>query len=160
MDRSGQAGPAEQQVRNASIAAALSALQANRPLRAEEICREYLHQSPGSVDHLRLLGHALGKQSRYEEAERTVRLALSLQPQFPHLHEDLGSLLALQQRFEEAIPCFQRAIELEPRLPLAHKKLGEALAALNRGQEADEAFEEFFELDPTKGNVALALVDL
>ena len=158
--RSGQTGPAEQQARNASIAAALEALQINRPLRAEEICREYLNRSPGSVEHLRLLGHALGKQSRFEEAERTVRLALSLQPDFPHLHEDLGSVLALQQRFEEAVPCFRRAIELEPRLPLAHKKLGEALAALDRGSEADEAFEEYFELDPSKGNVALALVDL
>jgi tetratricopeptide (TPR) repeat protein len=150
----------EQQARNASIAAALEALRINRPLRAEEICREYLNRSPGSVEHLRLLGHALGKQSRYEEAERTVRLALSLQPDFPHLHEDLGSVLALQQRFEEAVPCFRRAIELEPRLPLAHKKLGEALVALDRGREADEAFEEFFELDPSKGDVALALVDL
>jgi tetratricopeptide (TPR) repeat protein len=160
MDRGRQTGPGEQQARNASISAALEALQVNRPLRAEEICRDYLNGNPGSVDHLRLLGHALGKQSRFEEAERIVRLALSLQPDFPHLHEDLGSVLALQHRFEEAVPCFRRAIELEPRLPLAHKKLGEALAALDRGQEADEAFEEFFELDPAKGNVALALVDL
>ena len=156
----GHIGATEQHASNASIAAALEALRINRPLRAEEICREYLNRSPGSVEHLRLLGHALGKQGRYADAERTVRLAISLRSDFPHLHEDLGSMLALQQRFEEAVPCFRRAIELEPRLPLAHKKLGEALAALNRGSEADEAFEEFFELDPAKGNVALALVDL
>jgi tetratricopeptide (TPR) repeat protein len=143
--------------RDASIAAALEALRANRAVRAEATCREYLEENPGCVEHLRLLGHALSKQARYGEAEQTVRLAISLKPDFPHLHEDLGSVLALQQRFEEAVPCFEQAIRLEPRLPLAHKKLGEALAALGRGREADEAFEEFFEQDPGRGTVALAL---
>ena len=126
-------------------------------MRAEEICRAYLEASPGCIEHLRLLGNSLGKQGRYAESEQTVRLAISLQPDFPHLHEDLGSVLALQQRYEEAVPCFERAIQLEPRLPLAHKKLGQALAALGRGQDADAAFEEFFELDSARGKVALAL---
>ena len=103
---------APDQTREASIAAALEALQANRPLRAEETCRDYLEGNPGSVEHLRLLGHALMKQARYAEAEQTVRLAISLKPGFPHLHEDLGSILALQQRFEEAVPCFEEAIRL------------------------------------------------
>ena len=149
--------PAAGSGRDASLAAAIEALQGNRPLRAEEICRAYLESSPGCVEHLRLLGHSLGKQGRYAESEQTVRLAISLQPDFPHLHEDLGSVLALQQRYEEAVPCFERAIQLEPRLPLAHKKLGQALAALGRGQDADAAFEEFFELDSARGKVALAL---
>src|SRR5919112_1638252 len=143
--------------KKASIAAALGALSANRPLRAEEICRGYLNANPGCFEHLRLLGHALVKQSRYADAEQTIRLAISLKPDFPHLHEDLGSVLALQQKFEEAVPCFEQAIRLEPRLPLAHKKLGQALAALGRGREADQAFEEFFEQAPAKGQVAVAM---
>ena len=143
--------------REANVAAALELLQANRPAQAEAACREYLEMNPGSVDHLRLLGHALSKQGRYPEAEQTIRLAISLKPDFPHLHEDLGSVLAMQQRFEEAVPCFERAIEIEPQLPHAHKKLGEALAALGRGREADSAFEEFFEQDSERGMVALAL---
>ncbi len=132
-------------------------MRAGQALRAEFICREYLGRNPGSVEHLRLLGHALLKQARYPEAEQTVRLAISLMPEFPHLHEDLGSVLALQSRFEEAVPCFREAIRLEPQLPLAHKKLGQALAALGRGTDADAAFEEFFERDAEKGNLALAL---
>ena len=131
-----------------SVQAALEALRAKQPLRAEEICRNYLDRNPGSVDHLRLLGHALSKQDRYAEAEQTVRLAISIKPDFPHLHEDLGSVLALQDRHEEAVPCFERAIQLEPRLTLAHKKLGHSLALLGRGREADAAFEEFFEQAP------------
>ncbi len=137
--------------------AALEAIRSGSALRAEFICREYLEKNPGSVEHLRLLGHALMKQARYADAEETVRLAISLKPDFPHLHEDLGSIFAMQQRFEDAVPCFERAIQLEPRLPLAHKKLGESLAALGRGREADAAFEEFFEQDADKGKIAVAL---
>jgi tetratricopeptide (TPR) repeat protein len=146
--------PAE---KNATIAAALEALRENRPLRTEFICREYLERNPGSVDHLRLLGGALVKQARYADAERVVRQAIELAPEFPHLHEDLGSVLALQGHYEQAVPCFERAIQLEPQLPRAHRKLGEALAALGRGSEADESFEEFFDRDPVRGKVAIAL---
>jgi tetratricopeptide (TPR) repeat protein len=141
----------------ASFEKALEALRANRPHRAEAICREYLVDSPGSVNHLRLLGNALMKQARYAEAEKVVRQAIALKPEFPHLHEDLGSIFAMQQRFAEAEPCFREAIRLEPRLPLVHRKLGETLAALGRVHEADAAFEEFFVQDEDKGRVATSL---
>ena len=143
-----------------SVARAMQALRANRPLRAEEICRDYLLMQPGSVDHRRLLGHALMKQHRLADAERELRQALSLRPDFPHLYEDLGSVLALGERFEEAIVQFRQAIKREPRLPLAHKKLGQALAALGRGAEADAQFEEFLEQDSDSGQVAAGVEHL
>ena len=137
-----------------SVARAMQALKANRPLRAEEICRDFLLMNPGSIDHLRLLGHALMKQNRLEEAERELRRALSLKPDFAQVYEDLGSVLAMGRRFDEAIPLFREAIKREPRLPLAHRKLGQALAAVGRGAEADEAFEEFLDRDPESREVA------
>lgn len=141
--------------RESTTAAAIDAMRSNRPLRAEEICRDYLLLNPGSAEHLRLLAHALMKQNRLEEAEEQARFVLSLQPDMPLLHEDLGSVLAMQKRFEDAITCFEKALQIEPKLPLARKKLGQALAALGRGREADAAFEEYFERDPDKGVVAL-----
>ena len=146
--------------RSESLQAAVAVLKAGRPLRAEEICRDYLEQHPGCADHLRLLGHALMKQNRLPEAEEQIRFALELRPNYPQLHEDLGSVLGLQGRLEESIPSLEKAIELEPTLPLAHKKLGRALAAVGRGGEADEAFEEYFERDPEKGEVALGAEQL
>ncbi len=136
-----------------TVRAAVDAMRANRPLRAEEICRDFLVLNPGSVEHLRLLGHALMKQNRLVEAETQIRFTLSLAREIPGLHEDLGSVLAMQGRFEDAVLSFEKAIRIEPRLPLARKKLGQALAALGRGQDADQAFEEYLELDPGKGAV-------
>ena len=143
-----------------SIQAALAAMKVNRPLRAEEICRNYLHLNPGCVHHLRLLAHTLMKQDRLADAAEQLHLALEIRPGFPHLHEDIGSVLAMQKRFEEAIPYFEKAIQLEPALPLVHKKLGQALVAVGRGKDADEAFEEYFEQDPEKGEIAVGLEHL
>jgi tetratricopeptide (TPR) repeat protein len=147
----GRAPPANpagaERAATASLGEAVQAMRINRPLRAEEICREYLLLRPGSAPHLRILGHSLMKQNRLHEAEEQIRFALTLQPDFPQLHEDLGAVLALQQRFKEAIPCFETALRLEPTLQLARKKLAQALAALGRGAEADEAFLEYFAQD-------------
>ena len=136
--------------KDASIQKALDYMRRNRPLRAEESCRDYLNQHPGCADHLRLLGHALMKQNRLSEAEEQLRFGLSLAPDFPQLHEDLGSVLAMQSKYEEAIPELEKAIQLQPALPLAHRKLGQALAAVGRGAEADEAWEEYVDMDPDR----------
>ena len=54
--------------KDVSIQSAIASMRANRPLRAEETCRDYLHHHPGCTDHLRLLSHALMKQNRLQEA--------------------------------------------------------------------------------------------
>lgn len=140
--------------KDASITQAIDFMRHNRPLRAEETCRDYLNKHPGCADHLRMLGHALMKQNRFPEAEEQLRFALSMEPEFPQLHEDLGSVLALQSRFEEAIPAFEKAIQLQPALPLAHKKLGQALAEVGRGADADEAFQVYVDRDPDRAAIA------
>jgi len=133
-----------------SINKAIGFLRSNRPLRAEEVCRNYLNDSPGCIEHLRLLSHALMKQDRLSEAEEKLLFAVSLSPKYPQLYEDLGSVFAMQSRFDEAIPQFQKAIKLQPSLPLAHKKLGHALAAIGRGEEADEQYQTYIESNPNR----------
>ena len=133
-----------------SIAQAISFMRTNRPLRTEELCRDYLSQNPGCTEHLRLLSHALMKQKRFTEAEEKLRFAISLSPDYPQLYEDLGSAFAMQSRYEEAIPELEKAIQLQPALPLAHKKLGQALAAVGRGKEADEEFQAYIDGDPNR----------
>jgi len=139
-----------------SLGEAVRALKANRPLRAEEICRDHLLADPGSVQHVALLGRALARQGRLDEAASQVDQAIALAPELPYLYEDLGSVRALQGRYEEAVPLFEKALGLEPRRALAHRKLGQALAALGRGEEADRHFESYFDRDAAAGQVAEA----
>lgn len=137
-----------------SIQRALDFLRGQRPLRAEEVCRDYLLHHPGCVDHLRLLGHTLMRQRRLQEAEQQLRFAISMDDKFPQLHEDLGSVLSLQSKFKEAIGSFERAIRLEPGLPLAHKKLAQALIAVGRGDEAQSELEIYRDSDQDRAEIA------
>lgn len=141
--------------RKSDIEQVLEALKGGKPDVAETLCREHLSLHPASVEHLRLLGHALMQQRRFGEAETQLKIAFELAPDFPRLSEDLGSALAQQRKFEEAIPLFEQAVRQDPGVAKAHKKLGQALAAVGRGWEADEAFEAFFEKDPDTGAVAV-----
>ena len=142
-----------QNKKNKSLQEAIAFLRSNRPLRAEELCRDYLIKHQGCTHHLRLLGHSLIAQNRLVEAEEQLKFAIELDPDFPHLYEDLGSILSLQSRFKEAIPLFEKAIALLPTLAHANKKLGEALAAEGRGEEADVAFKDYIEQDSDRADV-------
>jgi len=139
--------------KDVNIQQALDYLKRNRPLRAEEACRDYLDKHPGCTDHIRLLSLSLMKQNRAVEAEEQLRIALTLDPDFPHLYEDLGSALAMQSKFEEAISKFEKAIQLQPALPLAQRKLGHALVAAGRGADADEAFQVYIDKDPDRAAI-------
>ncbi len=139
--------------KNSSIERALDYIRRNRPLRAEEACRDYLLDHPGCADHMRLLGLALMKQNRAAEAEEQLRFALEIEPEFPQLHEDLGSALATQSKFEEAIPEFKKAMQLQPTLPAVERKLGEALLAVGRNEEADELLRDYVDKDPERAEI-------
>ena len=140
--------------RDSSIGRAIAAMKANRPLRAEEICRDHLLMNPASVQHLSLLGRALAKQGRLDAAATQVDQAIALAPDVPLLYEDLGSVRAQQGRYRDAIALFEKALRLDPRTPSAHRKLGQALAAVGRGDEADRHFESYFDRNPVAGRVA------
>lgn len=143
-----------------SIRSAIKCLKGNKPGKAERICRDWLAMNPSCTHHLRLLGHALMKQDRLQEAEEQIRFALSLDPNFPQLEEDLGSVLALQKKFDEAIPHFEMAIKREPNLPTPYKKLAQALIEVGRGKEADDLFLMFLDRDPGKKAIADAMVQV
>ena len=137
-----------------SIRKAVAAMKANRPLLAEEICRNHLGTDPGSIQHLAMLGRALAKQGRYDEAAAQLDQAIDLAPEVPLLYEDLGTVRGYQGRHTDAIGLFEKAIRLDPREASAHRKLGQALAAAGRGGEADRHFESYFDRDPVASRVA------
>jgi len=139
--------------KDATIRRALEYIRRSRPLRAEEVCRDYLQEHPGSADHLRLLSLSLMKQQRATEAEEQLRLALQIEPDFPQLYEDLGSVLAMQSRHEEAIPTFEKALQLQPSLPAVERKLGEALLAAGRTEEAQKFLQDYADKDPERAEI-------
>jgi len=130
-----------------SLAAIVSAMNAGNYSEAESLCRNFLVTNASSVPHIQLLGHALVRQDRLEEAREHIEFALKIAPDYARLYEDLGNLHGLQRHYEEAIKAFRRAVQLDPRLANAHKKLAQTLVAVGREDEVDAAFEGFLDHD-------------
>jgi tetratricopeptide (TPR) repeat protein len=145
------------QEKERSLSTIVGLLKKNDPAKAEKLCREYLQDSPGCVDHLRMLSHASLKQNCKDDAIESLQFAISLKPGFAPLHEDLGVIFSGQGRLKEAIATLEKAVQLDPTRPTAHKKLGQVLAASGRGMEADDAFETFLAKDTNKGVVVEGL---
>ena len=85
------------------------------------------------------LGHALGKQGRYEEALDALRIAVEQRPDSALEYSGLGSTLIFLGRFEEAEASIRRAIALNPQTRNAYLNLGDALGKQGRYEEALDA---------------------
>lgn len=135
---------------------AINLVNAGRIGDAMQLCRDELVRNPDDVNMTALLGALLLKTREPEMAERFLRRAIELAPNFAKPHEDLGMLLAETARPEEAVIALQNATRLDPKSEQALMLLGRVLAGLGRGDEADQAFEAAFELNPLRKKLAYA----
>jgi tetratricopeptide (TPR) repeat protein len=103
-----------------------------------------------------LLGAALNRQGRGQEAEPLLRRALEDEPGYPKGQEELGRSLLLQGRFDEAIERLRKALELDPKLQSAQLMLVHALTESGRADQADEMVQAFLRADPARQQVAQA----
>ncbi len=119
------------------------------PADLEEWLREH-PATPGqaSAYDLWLQGMEANLDERYEEAERELLLALTLDPTLYQAHCCLGSSYGKMGRYEEAIAEYKEAIRVEPDDAAVHYNLGVAYAKLGRYQEALERFKQAIRLKP------------
>jgi len=103
------------------------------------------------------LGYVLIRMHRDAEAERTLRSAARMQPDWalPHIH--LAILLAGQDRLKEAPANIELAVAADPKLPRAASIHGQILAALGRRDEGIAALRRAIELDDRYADAHLAL---
>ncbi len=123
---------------------------------AERLCREALAEVPGEPNLTSLLGAALNRQGRGQEAEPLLRRALAEQPGYAKGHEELGRSLLQQGRHDEAIAELRKSLELEPKLQSAQLTLVHALTESGRGEQANELMQSFLGADPARQLIAEA----
>ena len=140
----------------AAFERASALLNAGNIAGAEEICRSALKKSPDDGNLLCLLGAALVRRNRADEAELALRTVVSRFPEFAKAHEELGNALMIQDKNEAAVECFRRTLEIESDNGLAYSKLGTLLSKLGRKQEADQALELSAQLAPNEAALARA----
>ncbi len=146
----------EQLTARAAFNKAMGLINAGRMNAAAAACRETLENNQNDVNMTALLGAILLKARDFDEAERRLRRAIELAPNFAKPHEDLGFLLIETGRIDEAVETLKNATRLDPQAEMAFFYLGRALSTIGNGEEADAAFEASFALNPQRRKLALA----
>ncbi len=102
----------------------------------------------------------LYRQSRYDLAERELRLVLGDEPNDARAHALLGLCLAKAERFEEATREAQVAVGAAPDLPFTHYALADILHDRARLGEAQSAIQEAIRLDPEDADYRALLANI
>lgn len=99
-------------------------LDAGLPGRAEAEARQALQDAPGAAPASNLLGVALYRQGRVQEALEAYSMAAGANPAYAAAHLNLALTLAELGRVGEAIEAQRRVVALEPASAVDHFRLG------------------------------------
>ncbi len=139
----------EVEPRNAELRAELAAcyLEANRIDDALVQLEEAVRLDPAPGRHYDVAGVLL-LQQKYDEAERSFRLALAGRPEFNEAIYGLAVALHGQNRIEDAIELYQQVLSRDPVNVAAHYNVGRAFAARGQNDRAIESYQRAIALDP------------
>lgn len=110
--------------------------------------RNCLKHDPRNGPALRDLGSALFLLDRTAEAERSLRLAVSVDPLLPDAWRNLGVVRANAEDWPDAAACFERAVSLRPDWSEGLRHFSVALEHSGRLEEALEASKAAVEANP------------
>ncbi len=105
---------------------------------AELKCRDALARWEDDVNLVAMLGAILASKGETEQAEKQLRLAIKLEPEFAKPYEDLGGLHLRRDDNDGAMQWFRRALALNPNQASAVRGLCVALERTGRADEASE----------------------
>ncbi len=116
---------------------------------AEEAALEALRLDEGLAEAHASLGLIRWQYRRdTSQAERSLRHAIELNPNYATAHHWYALLLAATGRLDEAVPEIRRALELDPLSPAINADAGKLLTLARRYDEAQEQYLNALEISP------------
>jgi len=109
-------------------------------VEAAGAARRSLQLLPSNQECWLLLGLALAKQSKFEEAAAASRHVFELDSQDVWGRQNLAMCCQKLGRHDEAVREFKRALAIKPRFGLAWLGLGQVYEEMGRKADADECF--------------------
>lgn len=94
------------------------------------------------------MGNAYADLGEYENAIRSYKQAIKLDPTLSKPHNNLGLAFAALGRVAEAVKEFKQAVQLKPDYAEAHYNLGVAYLQLGRKPEAEQQHRILLKLKP------------
>jgi len=115
---------------------------------AERQCRKSLELNPKSAKAHAILGIALVRQDKFDEATGHLLEAIRLDPTDYEAYYTLGQTLTRQEKFDEAIRHFSTVLQLRPDYTQAHGYMGSLLLAKGALDQAAVHLSQALHLDP------------
>lgn len=133
----------------ASVPLLFLTLSRNRDYRSEiALWSDTVAKRPANALAHEMLGQALDRAGRYDEATEHHTAALKIYPGFAVAHVSLGDDLVRTGKLADAIAHYEAALRIKPDYVDAHHELGIALARAGRRADAIAHFETTLRLKP------------
>ncbi|MFP6809129.1 MAG: sulfotransferase [Pseudomonadales bacterium] len=123
-------------------------IQRGKLKEAEAMARQILRTHPRDANMLLVLGVALMRQNKFEEALKYLSKSVKNAPGLAGGHEQYGLALAALGRFNEAEESLQRALALDPNSKTVHAKLTRLQLMQGKDEESRKTRERMFEINP------------
>jgi predicted O-linked N-acetylglucosamine transferase (SPINDLY family) len=117
--------------------------------------KKVLKRRPDHFDAWHLLGVCEFMSGDYDEAVRSLKRAVLLDPQSVAACSDLGVVLKALRRHDEALACFDRTIDLNSDFTNGHYNRGSLLMGMRRFDEALESLDDALAIDPLHVNALI-----
>lgn len=125
--------------------------------QAIELLEVQRRETPDDPALLMELGSAMAAAGRAVDAERELRRAIRLAPDWAEAHHHLGVLLLKRGLYQPSVTALRRAVELDDADGEAYFYLGEGLNQLGEVDEALAALERAVQLQPGNGRAYFAM---
>ena len=123
-------------------------LSKNRMLEALSLFKIATEANPKIERFWISFANVLIKEKKYEEAEKSFKKVIELNPDNAQAHNIRGTLVQILGKLDEAEESYRKAIELKPDYAEAFFNLGNELNRLARLDEAEASLKKAIELKP------------
>lgn len=120
---------------------------------AETLYREVLAERPAVPDALHLLGCALAKQNRSDEAVDLMRRAITLEPRQAIYQNNLAYTLLGIGNKREAIVALSQSLAIQPKQPNTLNLLGNVLSDVGEFEKAAICFNHAIQIEPKEAGL-------
>ena len=124
------------------------ALSKNRTLEALSLFKIATEANPKIEQFWISYANVLVKEKKYEEAEKSFKKVIELNPDNARAHNIRGTLVQILGKLDEAEESYRKAIELKPDYAEAFFNLGNEQNRLARLDEAEASLKKAIELKP------------
>lgn len=118
---------------------------------------EVLQDIPDNSRVVLLIGQIHLEANRIDEAEKYIRKALAINPEYADAWSDLGGVFDARKNVTEALNCYEKALSLKPDLPYALMNAAQASEKSGNREQAKQYYQRVLANDPHNAEAANGL---